>query len=71
MGISVINNFHACVMETEVDAPEENRRLSHPYQLSVFPLMTVDHFEANLQVLGLVNEQEYALSVFSGTKTQT
>lgn len=53
-------------METEVDAPEEHR-LSHPYQLSAFPLMTVDQSETNLRVLGLVNE-EYAISVSSGTE---
>ena len=47
--------MYACIMQTEMEAPEENR-LTQPYQLSMFPLMTFDEFEANLKVLELVNE---------------
>lgn len=47
-------------MQTEMEAPEENR-LTQPYQLSIFPLMTFDQFEANPKVLGLVNESRSTL----------
>lgn len=47
--------MHACVMQTEMEVTKENR-LIQLYNLSVFPLMTFDRFEANLKVLGLVNE---------------
>lgn len=47
--------MYARIMQTEMEAPEENR-LTQPYQLSIFPLMTFDQFEANLKVLGLLNE---------------
>lgn len=45
--------MHACVMQTEIEAPKENR-LIQLYNLRFS--MTFDQFEVNLKVLGLVNE---------------
>lgn len=41
--------MHACVMQTEIEAPKENR-LIQLYNLRFS--MTFDQFEVNLKVLG-------------------
>lgn len=51
-------------MQTETEAFAENR-LTQPYQLSLFPWMTLDQFEGILRILGLVNESRNMSLQFS------
>lgn len=55
MGISVKNVRMPVSCKQKWRLPGKNR-LIQLYNLSVFPLMTFDWFQANLKVLGLVNE---------------